>query len=42
MGAPVETTMSWKIKLLIVLVVIATAAYVLLSQSEPIDVTIEE
>jgi hypothetical protein len=34
--------MSGKLKLLIVLVVIATAAYVLLSESEPVEITVEE
>lgn len=34
--------MSGKLKLLIVLVVIATAAYVLLSGNEPVEVTVEE
>jgi hypothetical protein len=34
--------MSGKLKLLIVLVVIATAAYVMLSQSDPVEITVEE
>jgi hypothetical protein len=34
--------MSGKLKLLIALVVIATAAYVLLSGSDPVEVSVEE